>query len=162
MSLDMSTHSCSDSTSFCLPGQAKTGIPVAKDARQEFSASRARPLVVVADDERIITETLVAILDEEGFDAIAAYDGVSALEETKKLSPDVVLLDVDMPRLNGVEAAKTIFLSMPKVRIVLLSGHAETANLLARAREAGFEFEVFAKPIKPDILVKALRSPRKN
>jgi CheY-like chemotaxis protein len=116
----------------------------------------------VADDERIITETLVAILDEEGFDAIAAYDGVSALEETKKLSPDVVLLDVNMPRLNGVEAAKTIFSSMPKVRIVLLSGHAETANLLAQAREAGFEFEVFAKPIKPDVLVKALRSPGKN
>jgi CheY-like chemotaxis protein len=109
------------------------------------------------DDEPIITETLVDILQHEGFEAVPAADGMSAVEKATELKPDILLADVSMPRLNGVEAAKRILLMLPKVRVVLFSGQAETADLLAQAREEGYDFEVLAKPVRPDQLLRTLR-----
>jgi CheY-like chemotaxis protein len=145
-----------------LPRWSEPVVSGTKALGQELPERRNRPLVLVADDEQIIAETLIAILSEEGFDVASANDGLAALEEAARLCPDIVLLDVAMPRLNGVEAAKRILSSMPKVRVVLFSGQAETADLLAEAREAGFEFEVLAKPVKPDALLRTLRSSGRN
>lgn len=125
-----------------MPRGSEPVFPATKALGQGVPERRNRPLVLVADDEPIIAETLIAILSDEGFDVVSANDGIAAIEGTARLSPDIVLLDVAMPRLNGVEAAKQILSSMPKVRVVLFSGQAETADLLAEAREAGFEFEV--------------------
>jgi CheY-like chemotaxis protein len=131
-------------------------------ARQKEMARRERPLVLIADDEPIITETLTDILSDEGYEVAAVNDGLTAVRDSIRLSPDVILLDVSMPKLNGVEAAKRILSSFPEARIVLFSGHAETAGLLEEAREAGYEFEVLAKPVKPQSLLQTLRLPGKN
>ena len=127
-------------------------------ASDQPSERRKRPFVLVVDDEPVITETLVDILRHEDFDVAAATDGVSAVEKAASLKPDIVLADVAMPRLNGVEAAKRIMAASPATRIVLFSGQAETADLLVQARKEGYEFEVLAKPIKPEHLLRTLRS----
>jgi CheY-like chemotaxis protein len=62
-------------------------------------------------------------------------------------------------RLNGIEAAKKILQSSPGTRIVLFSGQAETTQLLADARRAGYRFEVLAKPVSPAFLLKKLKNP---
>jgi CheY-like chemotaxis protein len=124
---------------------------------QGQSRTRKRKLVLVVDDEPIITETLTDILHHEGFDVVAASDGLAAVETAINLKPDIVLADVAMPRLNGVEAAKRVMAVLPKTRIILFSGQAETADLLAEARREGFEFEVLAKPVKPQQLLLTLR-----
>jgi CheY-like chemotaxis protein len=121
--------------------------------------SGKRPLLVlVADDEPVIAETLVEILNDEGFQAVSVHDGASAVETVSVLHPDIVLTDVSMPRLNGIEAAKQIRAISPGTRIVLFSGQAETAELLADAERAGYVFEVLAKPVKPATLIKTLRT----
>jgi CheY-like chemotaxis protein len=117
-----------------------------------------RPFVLIADDEAVIADTLVEILNSEGFKAVAVNDGAAAVESAHRLRPDIVLADVSMPRMNGVEAAKKIREISPETRIVLFSGHAETAELLARAKREGHSFEVVAKPLNPIALLKVLRA----
>lgn len=139
-------------------GRERSSAASPKELRSEGNVSgRRRQLVLVVDDEPIIAETLLEILRHEGFDAHSASDGLEAVEKASDLKPDIVLADVAMPRLNGIEAAKRIMASLPRTRVVLFSGQAESADLLMRAREQGYEFEVLAKPIKPDQLLRTLR-----
>ena len=113
--------------------------------------------IIVADDEPLIATTLVEILGIGGFDAEAVSDGVAAIERARTIRPDILLSDVQMPNMNGIEAAKKIRGFLPNCRIVLLSGHVETGELLERARAEGHKFEVLTKPIGPEDLLSALR-----
>lgn len=114
---------------------------------------RKSPLILVADDEPIVAQTLVEILEEEGFDAISVSDGTAAVRWAGQAHPDVVICDVIMPSLNGIEAAKQIKGLLPTVHIILFSGQAAAAALVEQAAAEGYKFEVLAKPIKPDILL---------
>jgi CheY-like chemotaxis protein len=116
-----------------------------------------RTRIIVADDEPLIATTLVEILEIKGFDAEAVSDGVAAVERARRIRPDILLSDVQMPNMNGIEAAKKIRGFLPNCRIVLLSGHAATGALLERARAEGHKFEVLTKPIGPEDLLSALR-----
>jgi CheY-like chemotaxis protein len=143
---------------YAQPEDRNPELSVTEKSSSTVARTREQPLILIADDEPIITETLAAILSDEGYEVAAARDGSSAVQEAIRLRPDIVLLDVAMPRLNGVDAAKAILASIPKVRVLLFSGQAETADLLAEARRAGYEFEVLAKPVKPQALLQALRN----
>ncbi len=113
--------------------------------------------VIVIDDESLIAETMVEILNHEGFEAISASDGTSAIELAKTLLPDIVLSDVVMPGLNGVETGIRIREALPNCRIILFSGQAATVDLLEKARERGHSFDVLAKPMKPEQLISVIR-----
>lgn len=114
--------------------------------------------IIVVDDEPIIADTLVDILNGEGHEALAVSDGSSAIKWAEMVQPDVVLTDVIMPDMDGVEAAKAIMKLLPKCRIILFSGQAASTDLLARARAEGYSFEVLAKPVNPDVLLEKLKS----
>jgi CheY-like chemotaxis protein len=116
-----------------------------------------RMRIIVADDELLIATTLVEILEIGGFDAEAVSDGVAAIERARTIRPDILLSDVQMPNMNGIEAAKKIRGFLPSCRIVLLSGHVETGDLLEQARAEGHEFEILTKPVYPEDLLSALR-----
>ena len=116
-----------------------------------------RPFIVVADDERLIADTLVAILNSEGYTAAAAHDGISALEICRQRGPDLLLSDVAMPRMNGIELAIAIRQQFRGCQILLFSGHAETAEILQEARSRGFDFELLAKPLHPQQLLIRIR-----
>ena len=117
-----------------------------------------KPIVMVVDDEPLIRETILEILREEGFEPIGISDGTAAVTWAERIKPDVVLADVIMPGINGVDMAIQLRKKMPAVRIMLFSGQASAADLLERARSQGHNFELFPKPIKPDELVAALRA----
>jgi len=108
------------------------------------------------DDERVIADTLSLILEQNGFEASAVYCGVSAIEEARSWEPDLIISDVIMPDINGIEAAIRIREFLPSCRIILFSGQAETADLLETARAQGHEFEILAKPLHPDDLLQCL------
>lgn len=112
-----------------------------------------KSLILVADDETLVAETLVAILREEGFEAVSVPDGLAAVNFVSHTKPDVVICDVVMPKLNGIEAAKQIRDMAPDTHILLFSGQAATMELLDEANREGFQFEVLAKPLKPEILL---------
>jgi CheY-like chemotaxis protein len=119
---------------------------------------KKKPKVLVVDDERVIADTLAIILNQHGYEASAAYTGTGAVERARQLSPDLVISDVVMPDMNGIEAAILIREFLPACKILLFSGQAATADLLENARAQGHEFEILAKPVHPQDLLAKLRS----
>jgi len=119
---------------------------------------KKKPKVLVVDDERVIADTLAIILNQHGYEASAAYTGTGAVERARQLSPDLVISDVVMPDMNGIEAAILIRGFLPSCKILLFSGQAATADLLENARAQGHEFEILAKPVHPQDLLAKLRS----
>jgi DNA-binding NarL/FixJ family response regulator len=104
----------------CLWGEDSAGGVHPRMAR-EPGCSCIR--IVVADDQRLFRESLAGILNTvPSFEVVAvAADGVEAVEAVRRLEPDVVLLDVKMPRLDGIEAARQIRDASPMTRIILLT-----------------------------------------
>jgi CheY-like chemotaxis protein len=123
-----------------------------------MSETTSRPIVLVADDERVIADTLVIILNQAGFSATAAYSGHKAVELAESLKPDMLISDVIMPDLSGIDAAIRIRSILPSCKILLFSGQAATADLLDKARAQGHEFEILAKPVHPQDLLAKLKS----
>lgn len=120
--------------------------------------TNTKPKILVADDERVIADTLATILNQHGFQARAVYSGAMALEIAAGFQPDMLISDVIMPDLNGIEAAIQIRAMLPSIKILLFSGQAVTANLLEKAHARGYDFEVLAKPVHPKDLLAKLRS----
>ena len=117
-----------------------------------------KPKVLVADDERVIADTLAMILNQSGFQAQVAYTGEKALEMAAEYKPEMLISDVIMAGLNGIDAAIKIRDILPNIKILLFSGQAATADLLEKARERGYEFEILAKPVHPQDLLAKLRA----
>jgi CheY-like chemotaxis protein len=115
--------------------------------------------ILVVDDEPIVADTLVDILNGEGYDALAMPNGESAVNWMQIVRPDAAVIDVMMRGMNGVETAKAILEFLPNCRIILFSGQAASTDLLARARAQGYTFEVLAKPVHPDTLLQKLKEP---
>lgn len=116
-----------------------------------------RRSVLVVDDEHRIADTLVIILRMNGYTAEAAYDGLEALDRFRELQPDLVLSDVVMPGLNGIEMAISMRGERAGCRVLLFSGQGATANLLEQARTRGHDFELLAKPVHPEVLLARVR-----
>lgn len=117
-----------------------------------------KPKVLVADDEQVIANTLAIILNQAGFEARAVYSGENALESIETFSPNMLISDVIMTGMTGIEAAIQIREKLPRCKILLFSGQAATADLLEKARSQGHEFEILAKPVHPTDLLAKLRS----
>ena len=94
--------------------------------------------VVLADDESLFVEALAALLDlDERIDVVGcARDGLEALRLVAAARPDVVLMDLDMPRINGIGAARILAAEYPFVRVVIVTGSIVPEDV-ERAREAG-------------------------
>src|SRR5579875_808345 len=117
------------------------------------ATNQAKPKVLVADDERVIADTLAIILNQAGFEATAVYSGERAVEMAEILKPDMLISDVIMTDLNGIDAAIRIRAMLPGCKVLLFSGQAATADLLDRVRAQGHEFEILAKPVHPQDLL---------
>ena len=113
--------------------------------------------VLVVDDEQIIADTLAKILDLNGYDASAVYTGTQAVESARSLQPDLIISDVIMPDMDGIQAAIKIRAFLPDCKILLFSGQAATADLLENARAQGHEFEILGKPVHPSDLLAKIR-----
>lgn len=109
--------------------------------------------VLVADDERTIANTLARILNASGFEARAVYSGEKAVEAARVLQPDILITDMVMTGITGLEAAISILALAPDCRIILFSGQASTADLEERAEATGHRIEILAKPIHPQTLL---------
>jgi two-component system OmpR family response regulator len=83
-------------------------------------------IVLVVDDERFIVDLLAEVLTEEGFEVRRAYDGLAAWEDVSEVSPDLVLTDVFMPNLNGLELARRV--QEKGIPVVLMSAVASGAG----------------------------------
>lgn len=118
------------------------------------SEPNSRLRVIIADDEPIIRLDLRKMLEDLGYDVVAETgDGAKAVEAARNLSPDFVILDIKMPNMDGIDAAKLI--TDEKIAPVLLLTAYSQVDLVNRAKEAGV-FSYLVKPFKESDLLPAI------
>jgi FixJ family two-component response regulator len=117
-----------------------------------------QPLVFVVDDEEAVSITLAAILGSSGFTAEAFIDPIKALKAAGARCPDLLITEVMMPQLNGIELGTQFKALYPECRVLLLSEQAAIVHLLRRAESEGHHFDVLAKPIHPNEILTVLLS----
>jgi DNA-binding NarL/FixJ family response regulator len=112
-----------------------------------------RVSVVIADDQRLFAEALEAILSTDArIDVVGrAVDGQGAIELAREHRPDVVLMDIAMPVLDGIQAAEAIRDELPETRVIVLTGSASTDDV-SRARSAGAAGYVTKDQIAGDLV----------
>jgi len=153
----MLQHHISIAPAFFLDSQYPAGDGSRDPDRKPLRSSGARVRVLVVDDEPVIADTVAEILNSNGFDAKGVYGGQDALEIAERFIPDILLTDVLMPKISGIDLAIALRKLHPNTRVLLFSGQAATSGVLDGARNNGYEFEVLPKPIPPDQLIHKLR-----
>ena len=114
--------------------------------------------IFVVDDEKVIADTLAAILRRAGYEASAFYDAQSALAQVEAARPELVISDVVMPGMSGLDMAVLIRERHPECKVLLFSGQASTLNILDMVGQRGYDFELLAKPIHPTDLLARVAS----
>lgn len=112
--------------------------------------------VLVVDDEGAIADTLALVLKSRAFSAEAVHSGPEAIARARSAPFDVLISDVIMPEMNGIEAAKAVCEILPDCRTILISGNPAAEPILAAAREQGHEYEIYAKPAHPSVFIRIL------
>jgi DNA-binding NtrC family response regulator len=107
------------------------------------------PRIFVVDDEPVIASSLAAILRMNGFSARFFTCPLEALAAARSESPDLVISDVAMPGVSGIELAIQMSAQHPNCKILLFSGQAATWDLLEGARAQGYDFRLLQKPVHP-------------
>ena len=129
----------------------KVALPLYLD-----SARKEDRRILVVDDEPVIASTLAIILEQVGFKAKAAYSGEEAVAMAAQFKPNILISDVVMTGISGVDAGVQIKALLPGCRIMLFGGQAATRELVQRAAKDGHRFEVLNKPVHPAELLAKL------
>jgi two-component system chemotaxis response regulator CheY len=112
--------------------------------------------ILVADDASFMRQMIREIVEEEGHEVVAeASDGIEAIEQFKKHHPDVVTMDIVMPRRSGIDAVKGILEVDRTARVVMCSALGQE-TLVQEALQAGAR-DFIVKPFKPDAVTATLR-----
>ena len=114
-----------------------------------MSKLQGRYRIFVVDDEPNITSTLGQILRLQGFEVSCFTNPLKALEAIYANAPDLLITDVIMPEMSGIELAIVIRETCPSCTVLLFSGQIATAQMLEGARDRGHNFEVLTKPVPP-------------
>ena len=115
--------------------------------------------VFVVDDEDVIASSLAMILRKQGgFDATPFTDPLRALQAAQAEAPDLLISDVIMPQISGIDLAIQMRGVCPNCKVLLFSGQAATADLLDAARASGYTFELLLKPVHPADLLARLKT----
>jgi DNA-binding NtrC family response regulator len=117
---------------------------------------KRQPVVLVVDDERVIADTLSIILSNSGFSTMTAYNGESALKLARANPPDLLITDVVMPGMTGIDLAITVTQTLPGCKVLLFSGQAATVDLLEEARNSGHNFTTLTKPVHPTDMLRRI------
>jgi two-component system chemotaxis response regulator CheY len=111
--------------------------------------------VLIADDASFMRQMIRDIIEPEGWEVVGeASDGVEVVDKYKKLHPDVVMMDIVMPKRSGIDAVKAIKAEDPSARIVMCSALGQEA-LVTEAVQAGAK-DFIVKPFKPDAVLATL------
>jgi len=107
--------------------------------------------ILLVDDEKTMVKYLSKQLIKKGFDISVAYNGLDALEQVKAADFDVVLLDVLMPGMNGIDTLKEIKKIKPRTEVIMLTGHASVEVGIEGMKAGAFNY--IMKPFDPNELV---------
>jgi DNA-binding response OmpR family regulator len=114
-----------------------------------MSGLREKHKVLIIDDEVNVSDTLALIFRKEGYEARVAYSAEEAIEVIAEWRPDLAIVDVMLPGMNGIDFALVLKANYPDCRLLLFSGETTTSDLLTKAATDGNIFEILAKPVHP-------------
>jgi len=137
--------------------QRASGAASAAHNADEASTSAAQPRILIADDNLDIVQSLAMLLEVSGYPVKTAHDGLDAVETAERERPDIVLLDIGMPGIDGYEACRRIRQGPAGegIRIIALTGWGQDDDRRKSAR-AGFDGHL-VKPVEPKALLELLR-----
>lgn len=113
--------------------------------------------VLIVDDDQAIADTLAVIFRMHGYDARVAYSAEAAIESIASCVPDLALLDVNLPGMNGIDLAIVLKDNHPECHLLLISGHASTRGLMEEAAKKGHVFDILTKPIHPTFILERVK-----
>lgn len=114
--------------------------------------------VLIIDDEPAISNTLALIFSKRGYQTRVAYSAEQAIEVIAEWPPDLAIIDVVLPQMNGIDLAIVLKSNYPSCRLLLFSGQPATTEIAEQAAKKGHIFEILAKPMHPNFLLDAVAS----
>jgi DNA-binding NtrC family response regulator len=112
--------------------------------------------ILIVEDEQVVADSLGQILCAHGYATRVAYSAEAAIDVLVRWVPDLAILDVILPRMNGIEFAVVLKKIHPNCNILLFSGQPAVELLVEKARNEGHEFEILAKPVHPSVMLDAV------
>jgi DNA-binding response OmpR family regulator len=112
--------------------------------------------ILIVEDEKVVADTLGQILAAHGYDIRIVYSAEDAVDAIASWSPDLAILDVMLPKMNGIEFAVVLKENLPNCHVLLFSGQPSVEALMQKARDEGHEFEILAKPVHPTVMLDAI------
>ena len=119
------------------------------------SSGHARKILIV-DDEKAIAESLAMVLSTRRYETRVAYSAEDAIEILSAWQPEVAILDVILPRMNGIDLAIVVRENYPECNVLLFSGQPDASLILEEALKKGHSFEILAKPVPPALMLEAI------
>ena len=136
-------------------------VSVGELAAQGVTAERGenRLVVLVVDGEPAVADAIADVLRRSDFCAMAAYRAETALQDAAMIPPDLMIIDILLPGMNGIELAMIMEKEYPRCRVLLLTADAGAEGLLEMMRKEGRTFPVLMKPMYPADVLFAMAGP---
>jgi len=116
---------------------------------------RMEKKILIVDDEERVVQSVRGVLEDEGFRVSSAKSGEEAIETFQRENPDVTLLDIWMPGMDGIEVLKRFKGMVPDCQVIMISGHATISTAMAAVKLGAFDF--IEKPVSLDVLLMTIR-----
>jgi DNA-binding NtrC family response regulator len=126
------------------------------ERRKPMSNSDKR--VFILDDEVVVASTLAMILRSQGIDTTSFSEPLKALEAARSRAPNLLISDISMPTISGIDLAIQVQKEFPGCKVLLFSGRADSREMLRAAGASGQAYHILAKPVYPSELLKRIRS----
>ncbi len=114
------------------------------------------PTILVVDDEPFIVKSLGGLLTDEGFEVSTASNGYEALQKIEAEAPDLVLLDIWMPGIDGIETLKEIKKTNSHIQVIMITGHGTIETAVQATKEGAFDF--IEKPLSIEKVIVAINN----
>lgn len=121
-----------------------------------------KPVLMVLDDDNAVRQTWTIIFRQQGYEVVPVERGEAAITAARNRAPDLLLADIRLPDMTGIEAARRVQQIAPSCHVLLISGDGDSSEALEEARARGTHFEVLPKPISPPDLIQRIASYLKN
>lgn len=112
--------------------------------------------ILIVEDEQVIADTLGQILGANGYDIRVVYSAEDAVSVISGWPPHLAILDVMLPKMNGIELAVILKENLPRCHVLLFSGQPSVEALMQKAKNEGHEFDILAKPVHPTVMLNAI------
>lgn len=114
--------------------------------------------ILIVEDEKVVADTLGTILSSNGYDTRVAYSAEAAMQIVSQWVPHLAILDVMLPKMNGIELAVSLIECFAGCHVLLFSGQPSVEGLMQKAKSEGHEFTILAKPIHPTVMLDTISS----